>query len=432
MGYEKREWQDDVTDLDKDFFDHLQNGIVDAHKRLDELPNGSNIELDTTLKESGKAADAKAVGDRIDEVDRFVTDLANGGLEIVTANHIIKQYPRDGVFPIEVGKRYKIAKVQDNATTWGFKLMVVFSVMGGSTTHKSYTLNFPDCHKYDDYLNLRIIDIGLSQTPTANGNYTVQLDAEINGEYKTIAIAYESDPNAVVELLYANIVGATECYLVNDDAYIDLGEDGKISSDITLGVDDSDNRIYLYIDGKPVGNGIKLPSGGASGDFIGNIQPDKTIIISGNIPEGKYTLMYEDEDGNKTEIGTINYTVAEKPVLGDIPIVWVRNIKIDKTTGVEAPDSTGQYCTNEVIELDPNGTYALSVTSWFNGDLGINYCYYDAGGKYLGYVSSEQKATTETLTPISGATGVKLRVWVGSGTQYQEQYLSAISMARTA
>lgn len=36
MGYEKREWQDDVTELDKDFFDHIQDGIVNAHKRLDE------------------------------------------------------------------------------------------------------------------------------------------------------------------------------------------------------------------------------------------------------------------------------------------------------------------------------------------------------------------------------------------------------------
>ncbi len=42
MGYEKREWQDDVTELDKEFFDYLQNGIIDAHNRADALERWMN------------------------------------------------------------------------------------------------------------------------------------------------------------------------------------------------------------------------------------------------------------------------------------------------------------------------------------------------------------------------------------------------------
>ena len=37
MGYEKREWQDDVTELDKEFFDYMQNGIVYAAKTAESL-----------------------------------------------------------------------------------------------------------------------------------------------------------------------------------------------------------------------------------------------------------------------------------------------------------------------------------------------------------------------------------------------------------
>lgn len=40
---------------------------------------GSNIDLDTTLTQAGKAADAKAVGDRFEEIDEVIVDMASGG-----------------------------------------------------------------------------------------------------------------------------------------------------------------------------------------------------------------------------------------------------------------------------------------------------------------------------------------------------------------
>ena len=162
---------------------------------------------------------------------------------------------------------------------------------------------------------------------------------------------------------------------------------------------------------------------------FGTVDADNNIILTGNLTEGVYTLKYEDSDGNQTVIGTVE--IGAEPVLGNIPITWIKNIKIDKTTGAETTDSNGQYCTNEMIELDPNGTYMVTVTNWFDGDFGMNYCYYDADGNYLGFVASAT-TETETLAPISGARGLKFRAWVGSGTAYQDQYLSVISIARTA
>lgn len=66
-----------------------------------------------------------------------------------------------------------------------------------------------------------------------------------------------------------------------------------------------ENRIYLYIDGKPVGDGIAFPSGGASGDVVGNISADNTIILSGNLADGTYTIKYEMEDGSIVDIGPL-------------------------------------------------------------------------------------------------------------------------------
>lgn len=161
---------------------------------------------------------------------------------------------------------------------------------------------------------------------------------------------------------------------------------------------------------------------------FGRVDEDNNIILTGELAEGVYTLKYEDADGNVTEIGTLNHSNI---ILGDIPITWVRNIKLDKTTGVGSAQADGTYCTCEPIELDENGTYAVTVTNWFNNDLGVNYCYYDADGKYVGYVEGTKK-TPETLTPPAGARKLKLRVWVGSGNNVQNTYLAVISIARTA
>lgn len=82
------------------------------------------------------------------------------------------------------------------------------------------------------------------------------------------------------------------------------GTGGGLSGDITLDLRD-DGRLYLVIDGKDVGNSVPLPSGGASGDVVGNISADNTIILSGNISDGTYTIKYEMEDGSIVDIGPL-------------------------------------------------------------------------------------------------------------------------------
>lgn len=72
---------------------------------------------------------------------------------------------------------------------------------------------------------------------------------------------------------------------------------------VSLGLH-TDGLFYLFIDREPVGNGIALSSG-VSGDVVGNVDSDNNIVITGNIPNGKYTIKYEMSDGSLVDIGEI-------------------------------------------------------------------------------------------------------------------------------
>lgn len=69
----KDRWIDKVNGEDVVDASHI-NEI--AHAVIELEKNGTSIELDTTLTEAGKAADAKAVGDAIQSVmGSYVNDL---------------------------------------------------------------------------------------------------------------------------------------------------------------------------------------------------------------------------------------------------------------------------------------------------------------------------------------------------------------------
>ena len=73
---------------------------------------------------------------------------------------------------------------------------------------------------------------------------------------------------------------------------------------ITLGLH-TDGLIYLFVDGVPVGNGIALPSGGISGDVVGNVDSANNIVLMGNLSDGTYSVKYEMEDGSTVNIGNL-------------------------------------------------------------------------------------------------------------------------------
>ena len=72
--------------------------------------------------------------------------------------------------------------------------------------------------------------------------------------------------------------------------------------DITLGVH-TDGLLYIFIDGKPIGNGVSMPD--KVGDVYGNVDSGNNIVLQGAIADGTYTVKYEMADGSVVPIGSL-------------------------------------------------------------------------------------------------------------------------------
>lgn len=66
--------------MNKDLYDNLQDGIDESKKEISKLKNG--VQVDTTFTESGKAADAKITGDRLNKIDGILENLLYKAIEI--------------------------------------------------------------------------------------------------------------------------------------------------------------------------------------------------------------------------------------------------------------------------------------------------------------------------------------------------------------
>lgn len=79
---------------------------------------------------------------------------------------------------------------------------------------------------------------------------------------------------------------------------VDLKERG-----LSLGIA-SDGLIYLFVDGSPVGTGI--PQGtGETGDLLGYVDENNTVVLRGELADGSYSIKYEMEDGSTINIGNL-------------------------------------------------------------------------------------------------------------------------------
>ena len=81
---------------------------------------------------------------------------------------------------------------------------------------------------------------------------------------------------------------------------------------LSLGIH-TDGLVYLFVDGSPVGTGIELPSGGISG----YVDSANNIVIN-NLPDGTYSVKYENEDGSTVDIGEL--TLGGPSYTNQIPL----------------------------------------------------------------------------------------------------------------
>ena len=108
---------------------------------------------------------------------------------------------------------------------------------------------------------------------------------------------------------------------------------GKVNrTGITLG-EHTDGLIYLFVDGLPTGTGVKM---GVASDIIGFVDSDNNIILTGELANGIYTIVYENADGEQTAIG--GFTLGETTELF-VPATCIINYRLN-SSGVETSQNS--------------------------------------------------------------------------------------------
>lgn len=185
---------------------------------------------------------------------------------------------------------------------------------------------------------------------------------------------------------------------------------------------------------------IKVENPGAH-VIYGDIGDNNDITLRGDVAPGVYTVSYVNADGSETYIGELKVADDGSVTTVDVPITWIFNVKLSKTTGEVENSNDGDYNASDFIELVSGAKYTVSTqTDTFNS-LGV--LYYDASKDFVSYqadcwVSNNTAENPEDGSPQScsleipeGAVYIRLRqfeTWneQGASTAYVKlQYTTA-------
>lgn len=69
----------------------------------------------------------------------------------------------------------------------------------------------------------------------------------------------------------------------------------------------------IYYNGIPINAPVQvhIVSSGVGGDVVGTLDEDNNILLTGELPDGTYTVRYKNADGTYTDIGSL--------IVGEIP-----------------------------------------------------------------------------------------------------------------
>lgn len=171
----------------------------------------------------------------------------------------------------------------------------------------------------------------------------------------------------------------------------------------------TDGLIYLFVDGKPVGNGIEITGEVVEGDVIGTVDENNNILLSGAIPNGTYTLKYLNNDGTYTEVGSL--------VVGAIE------------PEPENPNYTNILTSGAyTVEINKRWSGSAKAYSACNGMIALVIPIADVWGKtirFKGFTPNIQASSQQPLWMVLGTDKSKLDVLTGttSGNIWDSQHV---------
>ena len=123
---------------------------------------------------------------------------------------------------------------------------------------------------------------------------------------------------------------------------------------------------------------------------FGTIDENNNIILTGELADGTYTFVYEDEDGVPTAIGTIekggitNWLSIATDENGAIynSVGYKAGVRLSSTDGVTEKTADGFYLTG-YIPVPLNAIVRLQGINCGGSSYGNYMCVYDAEKKYL-------------------------------------------------
>lgn len=190
---------------------------------------------------------------------------------------------------------------------------------------------------------------------------------------------------------------------------------------LTLGVY-SDELVYIFKDGKPVGTGIKM---GTVGDVFGYIDENNNIIVSGNLADGEYTIKYENEDGTYTDVGTLEVSKLEPDMPSEPDTPSYTNLAIpDETATGQSAWESGGWCndsymagTSYAYRAATDGRITTNTFAVEYGDTiyvkGIKYstgsttqiALFEADGTYIKHHSAYNMSSQKYVTGLTATEG---------------------------
>lgn len=338
-------------------------------KKLVSEDNGQNLSLDTTLTQSGKAADAKATGDALDELEEKIpTKPEDIGAQpkgnYLTSAPVTTVNGKTGAVQLgaaDVGARpdtwvptaQEVRALPDTYTPPNQTADQVGADPKGTAAaavaeHNTATDAHNDIRVKLEELRQTLAHFFNATTPETMDQISelvsgIEANADLiaaltTGKVSVSSIVANLNTNLADrplaasmgveikklidqvsaslanyqpkgEYALASAVPTKVSQLQNDAKYLTAVTAAMITAALgytpinpglaTL-ARHTDGLLYLFVDGKPVGSGVELPTGGIDGYITADNQ-----VIFNNLPDGEYTLAYINDDGDIVPIGAM-------------------------------------------------------------------------------------------------------------------------------